>query len=308
MSALLNTIKYFPSTNIKKLNINSFSRIYPEIKLFDVTLRDGLQSEKKIYSVKEKYEIFKNIVKYHNPESIEVGSIVNSKILPQMKNSIELFNYIEENNKDSIIPIPDLYMLVPSEKSLKIAMENNINNFSFITSVSDEFQIKNTNSSLNETRNNISKMINTVKKNTFLGNNHKVKLYLSCIEECPISGYIDIGYIIEEIMYYYVNHKNDISEICLSDTCGTLRFDTFKHIIDILLLIHNIDLSKFSLHLHVNDNNIGNISNIINLAYNQNISSFDVSFIKDIGGCTVTIEKNKCNRNLTYNDVYNLIE
>ena len=77
---------------------------------------------------------------------------------------------------------------------------------------------------------------------------------------------------------------------------------------NILLFRYDVDISKFSLHLHVNDNNMENMSNIINLAYIKNISSFDVSFIKDIGGCTVTIEKNKCNRNLTYNDIYNSIE
>ena len=305
MSALLNTIKHFPITNIAKLNINSFSRINPEIKLFDVTLRDGLQSEKKIYSVKEKYEIFKNIVKYHNPNSIEVGSIVNSKILPQMKNSIELYSHIIKNNDESIMP--ELYMLIPSEKSLEIAMKNNINNFSFIASVSEAFQIKNTKKNLDETKQSIHRMIKTVKENHIIKNN-KIKLYISCIEECPISGYMDIEYIIEEIMYYYVNYRNNLSEICLSDTCGTLRYDKFQLLMNILLFRYDVDISKFSLHLHVNDNNMENMSNIINLAYIKNISSFDVSFIKDIGGCTVTIEKNKCNRNLTYNDIYNSIE
>ena len=42
-------------------------------KLFDVTLRDGLQSVKKIYTLNEKKHIFHNILNKYNPKSIEIG-------------------------------------------------------------------------------------------------------------------------------------------------------------------------------------------------------------------------------------------
>ena len=41
---------------------NSAIKCEPVIKLFDVTLRDGLQTQSKIYDVGEKYDIYKNIV------------------------------------------------------------------------------------------------------------------------------------------------------------------------------------------------------------------------------------------------------
>ncbi len=67
------------------------------VKLFDVTLRDGLQTNKRIFSFKEKKNILDSIMKKYNPPDIEVGSIVSEKILPQMRHSVELYHYGREN-------------------------------------------------------------------------------------------------------------------------------------------------------------------------------------------------------------------
>ena len=42
------------------------------LKLFDVTLRDGLQSIPKIYSLNEKMDILTNIITERNPYAIEI--------------------------------------------------------------------------------------------------------------------------------------------------------------------------------------------------------------------------------------------
>ena len=110
------------------------------LKLFDVTLRDGLQSVSKIYNLTEKKEILRNII-LKRPQAIEIGSLVSSKILPQMNNSLELYQEGKEYNAilgNSI----DVYLLIPNLKGLELASMNNIHNFSFITSVSDSFQKK----------------------------------------------------------------------------------------------------------------------------------------------------------------------
>ena len=59
---------------------------YPPLRLFDVTLRDGLQSIPKIYSLAEKMDLGLDIVANKNPKAIEIGSVVSHKIVPQMKN------------------------------------------------------------------------------------------------------------------------------------------------------------------------------------------------------------------------------
>ena len=252
------------------------------LKLFDVTLRDGLQSLTKIYSLAEKIEILQNIVVNRLPSAIEVGSIVSPKILPQMEQSIELFHEAQFIN--IILPRPiDLYMLTPNLKSVNIASDHDITNFSFITSVSNDFQKKNTNKNLTEIKNEIESMM----KRVTLIKNSKVKLYISCITDCPISGKIDNHKIINEILHYYHTY-DEISEICLSDTCGSIEFNNFKTIIDELLK-RNVDFNKISLHLH-NQENKQNVKDIIIYGMKSGIYRFDVSHMPEIGGCSVTLD------------------
>lgn len=263
------------------------------LKLFDVTLRDGLQSLKKVYSLAEKSEILRNIIVNRHPSAIEVGSIVSPKILPQMSESIELFHEAQFINIIIARPI-DLYMLTPNLKSVNIASDHNITNFSFITSVSNAFQKKNTNKNLTEIKNEIELMM----KRVTLIQDSKVKLYISCITDCPISGKIDNHKIINEILHYYHTY-DEISEICLSDTCGTMEFNNFKTIIDELLK-RNVDFNKISLHLH-NQENKQNVKDIIIYGMKSGIYRFDVSDMPEIGGCTVTLDNPS--GNLSYDDV-----
>ena len=270
---------------------------HKSLKLFDVTLRDGLQSISKIYSFKEKQEIFEDIIFKRNVTSIEIGSIVNPKILPQMKDSLELYNYA--HCISLIIPKPmDIYMLTPNCKSLETAIDNKIENFSFITSVSDEFQKRNINRSLNESKNEIKNMMKMASN----VDDSKVKLYISCITECPISGQINKNRIVDEIMYYFYTHEY-INEICLSDTCGSLKFNDFKFILS-RLISRNIDVDKLSLHLH-DQNDKNNLDNIIIYAINNDITKFDVSSMPEIGGCSVTMKKMQ--GNLSYEQIYKFL-
>ena len=280
--------------------INSYYRYLKNksLKLFDVTLRDGLQSIPKIYSLNEKMDILTNIITERNPYAIEIGSIVSPKILPQMANSIDL--YKETQNKDNVTyKLPELYMLTPNVKSVDIACNNNINNLSFITSVSDLFQKKNTNKTLYDNKNEISAMMKLTRQVP----NIKVKIYISCIPECPIAGQIDVNIIINEILHYYYVYE-ELDEICLSDTCGTLHFTQFKTIIN-QLIKRSVDIKKISLHLHNQPNRPFNITNIIMYAMEKGIYRYDVSHMPDIGGCSVTMESTR--GNLSYEQVYNCI-
>ena len=267
---------------------------FKPIKLFDVTLRDGLQSLSKIYTLKEKEKLFDKIVTHRCPSSMEIGSIVSPKILPQMENSLDLFRYA--NSFKSCFSKPfDIYMLTPNCKNLDIAINHNVENFSFITSVSSAFQQKNINKSLDETKKEIENMMKLVVQ----VNDYKVKLYISCITECPVIGQQDLQRIIAEISYYYYTYK-DLNEICLSDTCGTLQFDDFKFILD-KLNDRNLDMDKFSLHLH-NQTDKLNVKNMILYAMKNEINKFDVSYMPDIGGCSVTMENT--HGNLGYEQIY----
>lgn len=256
---------------------------YPPLRLFDVTLRDGLQSIPKIYSLAEKMDLGLDIIANRNPYAIEVGSIVSPKIVPQMKNSIDFFQSFS-STYGTYKPI-DIYVLTPNYKSVQVATKNDVCNYSFITSVSNMFQTKNTNMTIADTKNEIKYMVDLVKTTN---EDNKIKLYISCFTECPIVGNIDNHAILAEIMYYYHTHGEQISNLCLSDTCGTLRFQDFKFIIDALIK-KGVELEQFGLHLH-KQSNCDNVKNIIVYGMKNGISQYDVSYMPEIGGCSVTME------------------
>jgi hydroxymethylglutaryl-CoA lyase len=274
-------------------NINKYG-----LKLFDVSLRDGVQSLPNILSLSKKKDIFHKITNKYNPDNIEVGSIVSEKRIPQLKDSKHLFNHGE------IIGKKNMFLLIPNfKKYINIMTTSNnitVRNISLITSVSESFTIKNSNMSEKENLDSIELIL---KSNTAKPRLNQIKLYISCINECPINGKLDNDLVIEKIKTYF--KFRDISEFCLSDTCGTLNFKDYKYIIDNTLKY--IEPNKIGLHLHTSQKT-DEVKKIINYSIRNNIKKFDVSCLENTGGCVVTINRNKINSNLTYEKLESLLE
>lgn len=287
--------------NIKSLP--TFRELYNKINpiLCDVTLRDGLQNAKvEDYPTEHKKKVFQNIIKSENPPKIEVGSLTSYRILPIMKDSIEIYKYaLDYVTKEKMNT--ELYVLVPSLSKLNLAMNNKIQNYSFITSTSNAFQLRNTCRTLDKTKEELRTIFERL-DNTSIQNSKK-KLYISCIDHCPIVGKIDKEIIVKELVYYNTNY--DFDEICLSDTCGNLSFDTFSFLIENATYL-GIPTSKVSLHLHVSNENMENIKKILKYCFENEINKFDISALAT-GGCSITIENKKLLPNLSYGVFYNIL-
>lgn len=260
--------------------------------LFDVSLRDGLQTIQTPMNMKTKRDLLHNIIS-RNAKHIEIGSLVSPKILPQMADSVKLLEYSKTIGMDDI----NYYMLVPNSKYVSKALDIGVENISLITSVSNEFQLKNINKSLDDTKTDIDTSLSIISNSVSHVNN--VKLYISCINECPIMGKISPSIIVKEILHYA--EYDNITNICLSDTCGTLSEDVFEQIIAFIIL-EGILPSKLSVHLHCNRDNTDRVNNILKICVENNITMVDVSFLQG-GGCSVTMSKEKINRNLSYRDI-----
>ena len=139
-------------------------RINPYIKQFDVSMSDGLQSIPKKYTLSEKKTILHNIINTYKPNSLEIGSIISPKVVPQMKHSFELYNYANSIYNKDIKDIKDnvvinnnnkckFYLSVPPTKQyLNTAKALNIKNISLLTSISDEYQQKYIKQSIQKTK------------------------------------------------------------------------------------------------------------------------------------------------------------
>ena len=274
-----------------------FNSIKP--KIFDVSLRDSLQSIKKEehykYTTDVKILIYNNIKNKYNPNFLEIGSIVSTKILPILGDSLEIYKQTNFNNNNNN------FLLVPSKSKLKNALDIGCKNISLITSVSESFQLTNTKKNLEETKYDIIDIMYELYSNPNIFN-PRVKLYLSCIDQCPISGKIPIDFIVNEIKYYHEICKPAI--ICLSDTCGNLSHDNFIEIVDKANKL-GVPYEKLSLHLHIDINNLSNTQKIFFSALDRKISEFDVSLL-ETGGCSVTMNS-KTRPNLSYDLYYKFL-
>jgi len=315
----LNTLQKcsYSVSKILFLNDNLVKKINKKIvnvKIFDVTLRDGLQTlnsnEQELFTTNHKIKLYNHLINNYNVTNLEIGSFVNTKILPIFKDTEELFKYAENNtnrNKNSI----NHYILVPNQEYLIKALNSGVKNFSFITSVSNRFQLKNTKQLLNENLNHLNEMMNIlndhktmiINKNNNIKLEYKVKLYVSCINECPIEGKIPLSNIITQL--YFLNMLK-FDKICLSDTCGSLTNEEFIEIMDRLIKTVKIDVSKISLHLHIKPERENEAEKIFHTALDYGVNEFDVSELKT-GGCSITMDNNKLAPNMSYQQINKFI-
>ena len=274
--------------------------------LFDVSLRDGIQGANPLdYPTIHKINILRKICAEFSPEKIEIGSFVSPKVLPIMSDTEQVFNAVPDILRNmNPTTNPDIYALVPNKPGLLNAIDCGFTNFSFITSVSNAFQVKNTGKTLLHKKMELQEMMKHISNLTVPA---KTKLYISCVNECPISGLIDSDVIIHEILSSYGRFDaTEYDEICISDTMGTLKFSHFEYIIGGLLRF-GIAKSRISLHLHINKENEEEAKRILFACFDKGINRFDVSAISE-GGCSVTMDSGKLKSNMTYDFFYSAFE
>lgn len=243
----------------------------------DVTARDGLQSLKKILTVEQRVKLIKQLSNCMFSE-IEVGSLVNPKIIPAMKDSLEVYTKTLDDKFKS-------YVLVGNEKNISDINFHKIKYFSLFTSPSNQFNINNINTDVEGSFERFKKMINKLDKRE----NHYIKGYISCVSDCPFEGEISIDKVLDTIKKY---KEIGVDEICLADTIGTLKPDKLNRILQNSEKIYDNNL--ISLHLHTeNELTTNRWKENLNVAINNNVYKFDTSLL-GIGGCPAVYSKNRC--------------
>ena len=279
------------------MNPQMNTKIHPI--LFDVSLRDGIQGADPLkYPTARKLNILESIYNKHLPPKIEIGAFVSLKVLPIMSDTAKLFELSTSVLQKYPSPPPDIYALVPNKIGLLSAIRCGFTNFSFITSVSNAFQVKNTTKNLLYKKTELQEMMQYILN---VATPCKTKIYISCVNECPVTGLIDNDLIIHEIISSY-GLGFEYDEICLSDTMGTLKCRDFEYIVDGLIRF-GVSSSRISIHLHINSENSNEAKQILFACFRRNINKFDASVTSE-GGCSVTMDPHQMKPNMTYEFFY----
>lgn len=234
------------------------------VKIVEVGPRDGLQNEKTPLTLQQRKALILDLMKT-GLKSIEVGSCVSAKWVPQMAQSDVLF---AELPKD---PNIQFSLLTPNIKGFESARAVGCQEVAVFTAASESFTQKNINCSIDESLEKFSDVMAAAK-----ASNIKVRGYVSCMVDCPYEGAIDpqrVAKVSKRLL------DMGCYEVSLGETIGTATPDRVKKVWDICLA--EMDSHVLAGHFH---NTYGMAIANIYQSLLQGIRVFDSS-IAGLGGC-----------------------
>ena len=234
------------------------------VKIVEVGPRDGLQNEKTPLTLQQRKALILDLMKT-GLKSIEAGSCVSAKWVPQMADSDALFAQLPKD--------PDIQfsLLTPNLKGFEAARAAGCQEVAVFTAASESFTRKNINCSIEESLEKFSEVMRQAK-----AHNIRVRGYVSCMVDCPYEGAIDpkqVAKVTQQLL------DMGCYEVSLGETIGTATPDRVKKVWDACLA--QVDAKVLAGHFH---NTYGMAIANIYQSLLQGIRVFDSS-IAGLGGC-----------------------
>lgn len=234
------------------------------VKIVEVGPRDGLQNEKQALSIEQRLSFINDLIDA-GLKSIEVGSCVSAKWVPQMAQSDELFKLLPQS--DDL----NLSLLTPNLKGFEAALAVGCKEIAVFTAASESFTRKNINCSIDESLERFSEIFQAAQ-----ANNVRVRGYVSCMVDCPYEGAIDPKQVVNVVKRL---HDMGCYEISLGETIGTATPDRVQKVWQACLA--ELDSKILAGHFH---NTYGMAIANIYQSLQQGIRVFDSS-LAGLGGC-----------------------
>ena len=154
--------------------------IYPTyVRVVEVGPRDGLQNEPKTVTAATKVALIEALAGA-GLTSIEAGSFVSPKWVPQMASTAEVLSKLRRK------PGVSYPVLVPNLKGLEQALASDVQEVAVFGAASESFSQENINCSIEESFARFAPVVERA-----LAAGLKVRGYVSCVLGCPYEGEID---------------------------------------------------------------------------------------------------------------------
>jgi hydroxymethylglutaryl-CoA lyase len=200
-------------------------------------------------------------------DTIDFGSFVSAKAIPQLKDTVEVLNHLDLSNTKSKL----LAIIANVRGAEEASAFDQISFLGFPFSVSEEFQKRNTNSTIEESLSRVEEIQNICKKK-----NKQLVIYISMGFGNPYGEEWNSDVVIKWVKKLA---GMDIKTIALADTVGVSNVENITHLFT--HLIPSFPEVEFGAHLHSNPLTW---QEKINAAYESGCRRFD-SAVKGIGGC-----------------------
>jgi hydroxymethylglutaryl-CoA lyase len=235
-----------------------------KVRIVEVGPRDGLQNEAASIPVDIRLELIRRLAAA-GLSTIEAGSFVNPKWIPQMAASEEVFAQLQAK------PGLSYAALTPNLKGFERAHAAGATEVAVFAAASEAFSQKNINCSISESLQRFEPVMAAAAAAGI-----PVRGYVSCVLGCPYEGEIapqrvlDVSQALLGMGCY---------EVSLGDTIGTGTAGSMTRLLHTLLA--DIAASKVAVHCH--DTYGQALANIL-VALQHGICSVDAS-VSGLGGC-----------------------
>jgi hydroxymethylglutaryl-CoA lyase len=235
-----------------------------QVRIVEVGPRDGLQNESQAISLNTRLELVSRLANA-GLQTIEFGSFVSPKWVPQMAASGELYQRLDKSADIRYTA------LTPNVRGFNEAAALGVKEIAVFAAASEQFSQKNINCSIDESIERFRPVLEQARSQGIA-----VRGYVSCVIGCPYEGAISPERVLAVTDTLLAMGCYEVS---LGDTIGVGTPGTFAALLDQLL--HRIPPEKLALHCH---NTYGQALANIFLGLQYGICTID-SAIAGLGGC-----------------------
>lgn len=235
------------------------------IKLIECP-RDAMQGWKNFIPTEKKVEYINSLLKV-GFDTIDFGSFVSAKAIPQMADTKEVVSSLELGVGSTKL----LAIIANLRGAEEAAAFDQITFLGFPFSVSDTFQQRNTNSSIEESLKRVEEV-----QNLCINKNKKLVIYISMAFGNPYDDPYDA-----DIVFNWVERlvELDIEIISLADTVGVATPEQVYEMTS--YLVESLPATEIGVHLH---STFENWQQKLHAGIKAGCKRFDGA-LKGIGGC-----------------------
>ncbi|MBA4146402.1 MAG: hydroxymethylglutaryl-CoA lyase [Cytophaga sp.] len=200
-------------------------------------------------------------------DTIDFGSFVSAKVIPQLKDTVEVLNRLDLSTTKSKL----LAIVANTRGAQEASAHEAITYLGFPLSISETFQVRNTNKTIAEALNTVDEI-----QNVCIRTGKTLVTYISMGFGNPYGDRYDLDLVTQFVGILDALHINIIS---LSDTIGVSQPDQLKHLFG--SLTKQYPHMEFGAHLHSHP---ATALKKIEAAFASGCQRFDGA-LKGFGGC-----------------------
>jgi hydroxymethylglutaryl-CoA lyase len=241
-----------------------FDQLPPEVTLYEVGPRDGLQNEARLIPTTDKVQLV-DALSGTGLRAIEVTSFVNPKWIPQLADAVEVASRIER--KPGVV----YSALVPNRQGLDAALKAGMREIAVFLSASETHNKKNVNKTIAATLEAFRETVPPA-----LEQGLRVRAYVSTVYGCPYEGAVDPGKALELCRAL---RALGCYQVSLGDTIGVANPRQVRDVLSRVLA--EVPAPEVAVHFH--DTRGTALANIL-VAVEMGITTVDAA-LGGLGGC-----------------------